>query len=258
MLEFSVLPPDNPQREEFVDSLASEGDWALREWEALLSENEALSIGLLDIQVPQDLAAGLMKIPSAGYAPWLGRLVSSPALRMAATVLLVLAFGGSMFYLRDFAGSNPEEPSQLQRVAELALDSYVHDHDISVITLNPDYMQRYLAGSVPFEIKVPASLQSDDMRLIGGKSASLGTYPAVYTRWSHQMQHKQSNCAIIQFRSQDFGLPETTSKEVVHSSDVNCPSALGKNCNVVVWTEGGDGYALVADSACAMHYLGSR
>ena len=142
-------------------------------------------------------------------------------------------------------------------MAELALESYAHDQDISVITLDPDYMQRYLEGSVPFEIKLPVSMQID-MSLVGGKSGSLGVYPAVYTRWSHQMEHEQSKCAIIQFRSKDFGLPETAPKEVVHSSSVKCPSSMGKSCNVVVWTEGGNGYALVADSACAMHCLGSR
>ena len=48
------------------------------------------------------------------------------------------------------------------------------------------------------------------------------------------------------------GCPEQKGKEVIHSSKVDCPGAKGRDCDAVVWSEQGRGYALVADSCCAM------
>ncbi|MBW7998352.1 MAG: hypothetical protein FVQ81_17630 [Candidatus Glassbacteria bacterium] len=252
MLEASMLPPDDPLRSELEAELAAEGDWARGEWLELLEENERIRLELLNVRVPEKLAGGLMQISAGSGTGFAARTFASPVLRIAATVLLMIGFGGgALFFMRD----NARTDRQIELIAELALESYVHDHDVSVITLDPGYLERNLEGTVPFQVKMPV-VQSD-LSLIGGRSSSLGAYPAVYTRWSHQAG-QQSRCAIIQFRSKDFGLPESAAKEVVQSSNVNCPSTLDKDCNVVVWSEGGNGYALVADSACAMHCLGSR
>jgi hypothetical protein len=251
MLEASLLPPTDPGRSELEAEIAAGESWARDEWLSLLEENERLRLELISVQIPEGLADSLMQTTTLSSGVKFGKIVHSPLLRVAATVVLLLGFGSGLFYFREQAATE----KRIAEVAVLALDHYVHGSDVSVITLDPDYMARYLESSVPFPVRMPAV--ESDLSLIGGSSGSLGAYPAVYTRWSHQAK-KQSNCAIIQFRSQDFGLPESVAREVVHSSNVNCPSAKGMNCNVVVWSEGGDGYVLVADSACALHCLGSR
>jgi len=203
------------------------------------------------VEIPSGLAESLLRVSAETDGVKYGKFISSPLLRVAATVVLLVGLGSGLFYSREQSATE----KKIAEVAELALDHFAHGSDVSVITLDPDYMARYLEGSVPFPVRMP--VVENDLNLIGGSSGSLGAYPAVYTRWWHQAEN-QSDCAIIQFRSQDFGLPESVAKEVVHSSNVHCPSAKDMNCNVIVWSEGGDGYVLVADSACALHCLGSR
>ncbi len=251
MLEASLLSPTDPGRIEFEAEIAVGESWARDEWLCLLEENERMRLELISVRVPEGLAESLLQAQTLSSGAKFGLIISSPLLRVAATVVLLLGLGSGVFYFREQAATG----RRIAEVAELALDHFVHGSDVSVITLDPDYMARYLEGSVPFPVRMPAV--ESELSLIGGSSGRLGAYPAVYTRWSYQAK-KQSNCAIIQFRSQDFGLPESVAREVVHSSNVNCPSAKDMNCNVIVWSEGGDGYVLVADSACAMHCLGSR
>ena len=38
---------------------------------------------------------------------------------------------------------------------------------------------------------------------------------------------------------------------MIHSSKVDCQEAKNRDCNAVVWSEQGRGYALVADNCCA-------
>ena len=89
-------------RAELEADLAAEGDWALSEWETLLNENESFRDALLDVPAPPELKDVLLRIPSAADHGWLASAAGSPLLRMAATVLLVLGFGGGMFYIRNY------------------------------------------------------------------------------------------------------------------------------------------------------------
>ncbi len=251
MLEVSMLPPGDPSRIELEAEITAGQGWARDEWLRLLEENELIRLELIAVEVPAGLAESLLLIRSSGEQRWFAKMIASPILRVAATVVLLLGFGSGVFYVREQAAND----RKITELAKLALDHYVNDIDVSVITLDPNYMARYLEGSVPFAVKMP--VVESDLSLIGGRSGSLGAYPAVYSRWSHQAR-RQSVCSIIQFRSQDFGLPESVAREVVHSSNVNCPAAKDINCDVVVWSEEGNGYVLVADSACALHSLGSR
>ncbi len=253
MLEVSLLPPGDTMRSELEAELAAGESWARDEWLSLLEENERIRLELIKVELPAALSDTLLRIPSSTGERRLGKIIASPLLRVAATVVLLLGLGGGMFYVREQSAAS----KKIARVAELALARYVNDQDISVITLDPDYMARHLDGSVPFPVKMPP-VQSG-LSLIGGRSGSLGVYPAVYSRWVSQAR-QQSRCAIIQFRSRDFGLPENVDKEVVHGSKLNCPSAKDKdkNFDVIVWSEGGNGYALVADSTCALSFLGRR
>ena len=134
---------------------------------------------------------------------------------------------------------------------EYRLVNHVTDQDVTVITLDPDYLQEHLRSNIPFEIVLPAV---NNLSLIGGRPVSLGTHPVLYTRWASG----SGRCSLYQFRSSDFNLPEQTEKEVVSNSRVNCPDARDKNCNVVIWTESGRGYALVADNQNAQNCVSSN
>ncbi|HLA38916.1 MAG TPA: hypothetical protein VJ417_02915, partial [Candidatus Glassbacteria bacterium] len=168
-------------------------------------------------------------------------------LRLAAAAILIVAVGWSVSFYRGRSVLTHE----VEKVAELALVNHVTDQDVTVITLDPDYLQEHLRSNIPFEIVLPAV---NNLSLIGGRPVSLGTHPVLYTRWASG----SGRCSLYQFRSSDFNLPEQTEKEVVSNSRVNCPDARDKNCNVVIWTESGRGYALVADNQNAQNCVSSN
>ncbi|MFH1069013.1 MAG: hypothetical protein V1794_05260 [Candidatus Glassbacteria bacterium] len=249
MLEASFLEPGDPRREEVEQAIAREGGWAGEEWVKLLEENRRLSREVARVELPAGLEERLLAIGArAGRAAAIEKMLGSRAfLRVAAVAVLTVAIGwAANLYLRR-AGPVHE----IETIAVLALSNHVTNPDVTVITLDPQYLEEHLRAAVPFEIVMPAV---NNLSLIGGRSESLGTHPVVYTRWASG----DGRCSLYQFRSSDFNLPEQTGKEVIPGSRVNCPVALDKNCDVVIWTESGRGYALVADSRNALNCVSNR
>ncbi len=244
MIEASLLPPDDPRRGEIEAEISREGEWAEEEWLKIHAENERLRRSLRRITPPESLEKKLFELPRKSAGDSNRFLLPHWLVRAAAALLLAIVSGGIMYYLNHKRGQG-----SLVEVARLAIDNHVHNQDVTVITLNPEYLKRHLAGSVPFKIVVSAV--NSRYNLVGGRSCSLGTHPVIYTRWAS----RDGRCSLFQFRSSDFGLPNQTGKEVIHSSKVGCPEARGRDCNAVVWSEQGRGYALVADSSYAMKYI---
>ena len=248
MIEASLLPAGDPLRNEFEAGISREGEGAESLWLELLEENERLRIVLRRLETPEGLEALLLGLSQAPGYRWLSGLAApGNLLKAAAVVLLALAFGGTLFYRNMISEKN----KNFEAVAVLALNGHLHDQDVTVITLDPGYLQSHLAGAIPFEIVLP--VVNSEFTLVGGRSCSLGAYPGLYTRWAS----REGRCSIFQFRSSDFGLPQQSGKEVIPGSKVNCPEARGRDCNTVVWSEAGRGYALVADSTCALKCIAS-
>jgi hypothetical protein len=246
MIEASLLPPDDPRRCELEAEISRAGEWAESQWLQIQAENERLRLDLRRVTPPESLEKELLELPrkSAGE---LNRLIREHWLARAAAILLIaVVSGGIMYYLNNRGGQG-----SLVELARLAIDNHVHNQDVTVITLNPEYLERHLAAAVPFKIVMPAV--NSQYNLVGGRSCSLGTHPVVYTRWAS----REGCCSLFQFRCSDFDLPDQSGKEVIHSSKVDCPEAKGRDCNAVVWSEQGRGYALVADSSCAMKCISS-
>jgi hypothetical protein len=243
MLEASFLEPGDPRRKEVEQSIAREGGWAEEEWVKLLEENRRLSLEVARVELPAALEKSLLAIATAsGAAAAIEKMLGGRAfLRVAAVAVLTVAVGWAANLYLWRAGPVHE----IETVAALALSNHVTNQDVTVITLDPQYLEKHLRAAVPFKIVMPAV---NNLSLIGGRSESLGTHPVVHTRWARG----DGRCSLYQFRSSDFNLPEHTGKEVIPGSKVNCPVARDKNCNVVIWTESGRGYALVADSQNAL------
>lgn len=250
LLEASLLPGADPRRQEVEREVRESGGSLVGLWERTLRENALLREELRCLDPPEGFAGRLMRIPAAMSS---GRLLEHFRLPYwmvsAAAVLMIGAFLG-WTALRPAAGERAS-PLSLGKVASLALDRHVHEQEYSVITLSPEYFETSLASSVPFTVVLPAV--DSDYRLVGGRSMSLDNHPAVCSRWTG----RHGECSLFQFRSSDFGIPEHTDREVIHSDHVNCPAAAGRNCEVVVWSENGRGYALVSDSLGAMDCIPS-
>jgi len=242
MIEASLLPPGDPRRCEVEAGICREGAWAEDEWLRIHSEDERLRLELRRVETPENLEKRLFSLAQEPAGSGSGRFaVPQWLLRAAAVVLLVVVSGGIILYSNYKRGQGP-----LTEIARFAINNHVHNQDVSVITLDPRYLERHLAATVPFEIVMPAV--NAQYNLVGGRSSSLGTHPVVYTRWAG----REGRCSLFQFRCSDFNLPKQTGKEVIHSSKVDCPGVKGRDCDAVVWSEQGRGYALVADSCCAM------
>ena len=242
MIEASLLPPGDPRRCEVEAEIFRQGAWAENEWLDILAGDECLRLELRRVDPPENLEKRLLSLAQEPAGSGSGRFaVPQWLLRAAAVMLLAVVSGGIMFYSNHKRGQGP-----LAEIARLAINNHVYNQDVSVITLDPRYLKRHLATTVPFEIVMPAV--NAQYNLVGGRSSSLGAHPVVYTRWAG----REGRYSLFQFRCSDFNLPEQTGKEVIHSSKVDCPGAKGRDCDAVVWSEQGRGYALVADSCCAM------
>ena len=127
-------------------------------------------------------------------------------------------------------------------LALLALNNHLNQSDVHVITWDPEYLERHLSRESDFRMVVPDV--KPEFRLVGGSKGALGMHPAVYSRW----QSPQGKCTVFQFRTTDFGLPEQARKEVISCQKCGGSAMKGCSCNVVIWSEQGRGYVLVAEN----------
>ena len=230
MGEASVLPAGDPMRREVEERIAGDDGWAEQEWLKLLEEAEILRLVLPRVDVSerleerlQDIAEGskILRLPF-GKRTWLAA---------AAIVLILFTVGQGMRMSRKMA----LEP-KLMGVAMLALDDHVNDRLLMVATAEPADLAASLAGEAGFSVVLPEL--GDDFHLQGGRQCRWGSNKIVYSLWENH-GHPVSLC---QFPRDIKGLPEQLEVEIVCCPE---PGIDGEPTDILIWTEGDTGYAMV-------------
>jgi hypothetical protein len=80
----------------------------------------------------------------------------------------------------------------------------------------------------------------DDLRLAGGRRCTLGSHPVAFTSWGGP----RGRVTLLKLRRADFDLPANLEPTIVVP---NAAAARAQPLEVLLWTEGEFGYAVVAD-----------
>lgn len=183
-----------------------------RRWLDCLHESERLRLELHRVPVPDGLSERLLA---------------------AACLLLLLGLAGGLL-LQERA----ELHKRLVSIGILAINTHINDRRVSVQGSDPGDVARRLSPEVPYPVTLPRDVGG--LRLRGGRRASLGACPAVYTLWTGP----RGDTSIIQIRVADFALGALPRQEV----DVRSEAFDPHPCHVTIWSEGAMGYLLVTDT----------
>ncbi|MCC7140033.1 MAG: hypothetical protein IT460_16555 [Planctomycetes bacterium] len=241
MGEAASLPPDHPQRVEMQAEVSRLGAWAEAEWLALLEEGERWRLELVRVEVPEGLEDRLLSIPAEVRVPTFSRLLGLRRGIWAAVAAALLVAVGAWLAL----GQGGSEPSTrpLDTLAMLAMNDHLDTHSLDVTSGDPKEVEAGLYERIPFEIRWPDFRGA--IRLEGGRRCTLGSHPVCFTTW----RKDGVRFTLLQIRRRDFGLPEHLAPTTVTPKG----AAAGKKpLDVLIWTEGDVGWALVADDPSAL------
>jgi anti-sigma factor RsiW len=178
------------------------------------------------VRVPAQLEAELLTIPdSVPYRRWAG---SERLLRqVAAAAFLVALTAVAVVWLHRPS----ETDAAIHRVALLTMSEHFDRTELTVKTTDPRELERSLASVLPFPVVLPEL--GEGLELVGGRRCSLGSHAVAYSLW----RSSDEVYSLYQFIPAEFGLTGAIERTTVPGS--------GASCQVVVWTEGGWGFALV-------------
>lgn len=239
MGEAAALPADDPQRIAMQAEVSRLGPWAEAAWLALQQEGERWRLELARVEVPAGLEDRLLRIPTDAPATPLSRLLHPSLLaRVSLAAGLVLAVGA--WFL--FAG-RPTTPDPIEAVALMARNDHLETHDLDVRGTEAAAVATGLHDRIPFDIHFPALGES--LRIEGGRRCTLGSHPVCFTTW----RRDGARLTLLQLRRTDFGLPANLVPTLVTPRGA---AAGAPPVDVLVWTEGEFGYALVSSEPSAL------
>ena len=238
MGEAASLPADDPQRIEMQSEVSSHGPWAEAEWLALLQEGERWRLELPRVEVPEGLGERLLRIPNDRRSGAVSRGLGIPRLAWAAMAAAILLAVGAWFVL----GDRESKPSPVEALALLAVNDHVESHSLDVHGDAHPAVAAGLRDRIPFEIRFPDF--DGGLKIEGGRRCTLGSHPVCFTAW----RRAGVRLTLLQLRRADFGLPAALSPTVVTPEG----TAASRPLDVLVWTAGEFGYALVSDEPSAL------
>ena len=226
MGEAAALPPEDTFRKEVETEVSAAGGWAEEEWLALLRFDEQTRLAVQGVRVPAQLEAELLTIPdSVPYrrrAGW-GRILK----QLAAAAFLVAFTAVAAVWLHRPS----ETDAGIHRVALLTMSEHFDGNGLTVKTTDPRKLERLLTSALPFSVVIPEL--GEGFELVGGRQCSLGSHAVAYSLWrSHDEVY-----SLYQFIPAEFDLTGAIERTTVPGN--------GASCQVVVWTEGGWGFAFV-------------
>jgi len=243
MGEAAALPADDSQRLRMQAEIAGLGPWAEAEWLALLEEGERWRLELGRVTQPDGLEDRLLRIAEGPRGIGLPRILGTRRLAwMAAAALLVavsawFALGGAR------APEDGRHPANLQAIALLAMNDHLDTHTLEVKGEVPGEVASGLRDRIPFEIEFPEF--EGGLRLEGGRRCTLGSHPVCFSTW----RKGDVRFTLIQLRLADFDLPPGLPRTIVTPKG----AAAGRRpLDVLVWSKGEFGWALVGDDSSAL------
>lgn len=241
MGEAASLPPDDPKRQEMQAEVSRLGPWAEAEWLALLEEGERWRLELSRVDVPEGLEERLLRIPSEAHAhPFAGIVRSGRMAWIGLAAAVLLAVGAWSLFGKD--GPEPR-PLPLDSLALLAMNDHLDSHTLDVASADPKAVESGLHDRIPFPIRWPDL--GSEIKLEGGRRCTLGSHPVCFTTW----RKDGVRFTLLQIRRTDFALPKDLAPVAVTPKG----AAAGKRpLEVLIWTEGEVGWALVADDPAAL------
>lgn len=234
MEEVSMLPPEHPRRRAAEAEISRRGPWAEEEWLRILREEEELRLQLQRVSIPAGLEERLLAIPEEVALP--RRVLSGRRLLAAvAGVVAVVLIAGAFFYGWCQQGHS----EQVKALAWLAMNDHLKASPVTVETSERGELERALADRIPFPVVLPEL--GPKLKLVGGRRCRLAGKTVALTAWRGPGGERFT---LFQFRPDEFGLPPKVGTKISHRKT---PSVAEYPCDVLVWTEAGRGYALVAD-----------
>ncbi len=248
----SVLPPDDPERHAVEAEVARLGGWAEARWLLLLEEGERWRLELNRGEVPEGLLARLEAIPAAHPAAGAG--ARRPLLRFgaAAAAVLLVGLGAWLLGSPDPGGPPSEGPALERRLEDLALlvlGDHLGVHTVEHEESDPAALSQWLGTRVGFDVDLPAL--AAPWRLLGGRKCKLAARVVAFSAW----QGPDGRATLIALRAADFGLPDDLAPRTVFPAG---EAAGAEATGVRLWSEGGRGYALVAEGAGVPLVTGPR
>ena len=245
MGEAASLPADDPVRR--AAEAEAEAAGLEHEWRAILAFDTEIRQALPRVQVPAGLQDRLLAIPERAPVRELRgiRAVGWWVRSLTAAALLAAVF---LFWF-----VSREDHDHLDRkhaVAYMALDNH-SQAPAALVQGDRRRIAQGLTEQVSFDVVIPEV--GPALELIGGYSCQLGSASAVCTRW----RGPEGNYSLFQFQADDFGFTRNIDRKLISCSaeGVRCPNCRKQRdctCCVMLWTDGGRAYALVADDVKAL------
>ncbi|BBM83646.1 hypothetical protein [Candidatus Uabimicrobium amorphum] len=237
MGEANVLPPKNRQRSK-IESAITDVDWAQKEWKLLQKEKHVLQKTVGDVQIPVNLQQKLMQIPQ--QVPTKRRYVYVKLTAAAAAILVVLTF----LLL-------PQRNITTKDLVYASAKWHMQPNMLDIETQSRDELREYFVNKSGFE---PVWKKVDDrFSLQGGKVHTLSQKSVLCSSWRTSI----GSCILVQFKAEDFDLPDQLKKEVWAADHPLHGKFLAEgNCLCIVWIKNGFGHVwVVKDSPQARNFF---
>lgn len=236
MGEMNVLPPNNHQRSK-IESAIADIDWAQQEWKLLQKEKHVLQKTLCECPVPAKLQQKLMQIPQ--QAPRRRRYTSTTLVAVAAVLAIMI------FLLL------PQHSVTTKDLVYASAKWHMQTNMLDIETQSRDKLREYFIDKSGFK---PVWKKVDDrFSLQGGKVHTLSQKSLLCSSWRTSI----GSCILVQFKAEDFNLPQQLKKEVWAADHPQHGKFLAEgNCLCIVWIKNGFGHIwVVKDSPQARSFF---
>ncbi len=235
LLELASLPPGDPGRKDLDRELELIPEAERARWRHVMNETDLLYTNLPQVDVPPDLEAKLLQIPSAPQtAAQSGSLAPAPLAKIAprrwglyaASLLILVPIAGFAIWNMPHAGTVPGpvvaipavvfDASKANEVASLAEQLQLSPPPLSITSSDPVVVQQALDGSFKTHVsrfpamvlqpKLPASAT-----LLGGGVVPFGNTYAAFTRWTSG----SNTITVYQIDGQPLKIPDSFDKALV-------------------------------------------
>lgn len=232
MEDVALFPPEDPQRQAVMQEISAIDGPLEQEWLQLLEDNERLRLELARVEAPAGLEQRLLAIARQHPRRRLWRF-RTPRWIFAVAAVVALVVGSSIFALLNGQRSS----RALQAFASLAANHHEAQPALSVSTEDWKVVEASFAGKFPLPIQRPSL--DPDLRLQGGRLATLDGQQVLYTRWTD----RGTTHSLYQFCAKSFGLRHPLDRMTV----LPRAGASEPRCRVIIWSEDHCDYAMVVD-----------
>lgn len=260
---YALLPPHDPLRIK-IEQEAHSSPELLEQWNEALEEADALKRSLNTIRATSDAVSALYKLTASPH-----KAANNFQYKLAGIAAVFLVGVISIYVFsrspetRIVASTTENQiikkitPNpHLQRIALLAMRDFYDDSPPQIASSDRSFLLNSINANGQFPTELPNFPPLEELQ--GGTISKLDNIPSLATRWIENIEGSESAEILLhQFYAEKFSLPHDMNPVLIKADSSGNETQSVPPCDVVIWTQNGKGYALVAKSSdgCARRAL---